>query len=201
MNLGEDFRWDHLAESYASVFGQNNVSIINYDVESKSLGLLNSLGKILGAEIMASAAPRKNVSYSARIVEFAKEVNPYLTELQKRKLRLFLQRDVFGETAKPLIIGPAKRAEIYEMYKASNRKLAERFNIVQDTPDGLFQPFSGSQTAIEGSSNILLAKSMVINREALEAHSRLKKVVDEQALEIMDLRAQIKAITRQLNNP
>ncbi|EDZ41976.1 hypothetical protein RB2083_1491 [Rhodobacteraceae bacterium HTCC2083] len=200
MELGKDFRWDALAASYASVFGEENISIINYDMAVSTTGILNSIGEIIGVDMSSNTAPRKNVSYSARAVAFAKEVHPFLTDLQKKKLRFFLQRDVFDEKDDLRIFDPMLRAEIYEKYKASNRALAEKFNIVQDTPDGLFQPYSGSQNSLVESPNIMLAKSMVINREALEAHSRLKKAVDEQALEIMDLRAEIKAIMRQIND-
>ena len=109
-------------------------------------------------------------------------------------MRQILQRPDFAGKASLPLIDSEMRARIYRIYQPLNRALAEDYGIVQDTPDGLFEPHQAREDLLSEPNETILARALAALQELQIAHDRLKGMVHAQNRESLRLRAEIEAL-------
>ncbi len=198
IDLGVDFRWDTLVDSYAAIYGQDNVHVVNFDEARKTTGLWKPLEDIIGHPVAGDDLPKGNISYSPAALELARHANPLLTDRQRVKMRQFMQRpDLASGPVLPLI-DAAMRARIYDIYRPFNLALAEKYGIALTYPDGLSAPSLPSADLKPEPDQIVLAKALAALQELQVAHDRLKGMIHAQNRETQRLKDEIVTLKQRI---
>lgn len=132
-----DFHWDELLNSYAEVFGKENILVRRFD--KKYLPGRNSLINTFGEAIKSTYLQNytdttyKNRGYSRDALEIARLVNKNLEKKEMRQLRDILRKAGSKEKSYSFF-NNEQRKQFLSNYESSNKRVAREYFDKHDEP-------------------------------------------------------------------
>lgn len=190
------FNWERLLRCYAASFGKDKIIARRYDgaLFDGPDSLLKDFANILGSKSLFESTINieRNRGYSGDALEIARLTNPYLTRMEKNRLRQILQQT----NARPLdenysLLTNDQRKEFLRTYLESNANVARRY--FHDSPSTLFSTSDLDNTR-EAYQGISLENAIIVLTKAMLAQQvTLTPKVEKKALVSLEQSVLLKA--------
>ncbi len=128
LEMGVSYNYQRILNDWTACFGKENVLVRSYHTANQK-GLLQDFGEIIGSsELLNVKAERRNPSYSFDALQIALIANTVLDEAGKGELRQALQKTMPKKKSDShQYFSLEKRKEFLEVYKDSNRQVANEY--------------------------------------------------------------------------
>lgn len=202
-----DFHWTNLLDSYASVFGKENILVHRFDRKylPQKNSLIHTFGEAIGSDFLRNFSGEliKNQGYSRNTLEIAKLSNKHLDKREMRLLRDIL-RKADPKTRSYSFFSDKERERFLDIYRSSNKEVAK--NYFGD--EQLFSEFTisntnaGNDQKYEGLTPenvaVILSKSLLVLQD--DYTKKIKELDSKKTLGNL-FRQFLKNIYGKLKNP